>query len=220
MRVEGTKELEDALVDALNSALANNKLVLWLIPGGSNIVTAIKVMDRIESGDMSKLTIALTDERFGEPGHKDSNFYQLSQGGFKTRGAVFIDLLKGGSFLDTIKASGEEMKKIFTYAEELIGFFGIGSDGHIAGILPHSPAAVSDEAWMIGYDAGQFKRVTLTPFAISHVRTAFIGAYGPEKLDALTILQDKMLPVEEQPAQILKHLPEAFIYNNQLGERP
>ena len=216
--VEGTTELEAALAGALNKELTDNKLVLWLVPGGSNLKTVVKVMNSLESKDFSRLTIALTDERYGEPGHKDSNFFQLRQLGLDTRGAIFLDLLKGKSLKKTVTESGLAMEKLFTYADSIIGFFGMGPDGHIAGILPHSLAAVNDETWMIGYDAGQFIRMTLTPFALSHINNAFVGAFGAEKLVALTNLHDKMLPIADQPAQILRHLPDTSVYNNQIGD--
>lgn len=218
IRVEGTTELENALIGALNGELAQNKLVLWLVPGGSNIDVAVRVMARLTASDFTRLTIVLTDERFGPSGHKDSNYFQLMQKGFDTRGAIFIDLLKGDTLQDTLHNSGTAMEKIFTYADSIIGFFGMGSDGHIAGILPHSPAAIPDESWMVGYDAGEFKRMTLTPFALSHIQKAYAGAFGDEKLEALENLKSKLLPIIDQPAQILRHLPEAYIYNNQIGD--
>lgn len=218
IRAERTQELENALRNALDSELSQNKLVLWLVPGGSNIDVAVRVMAKVNLIDMSRLTIALTDERFGPTGHKDSNYYQLMQKGFNQRGAVFIDLLKGETLVDTVQKSGMAMEKIFTYADSVIGFFGIGEDGHIAGILPGSPASVPDQTWMIGYDAGQFQRMTLTPFALSHVQTAYVGAFGSEKRTALQTLHDTIVPINEQPAQLLRHIPESHIYTNQLGD--
>ncbi|CAN5419023.1 6-phosphogluconolactonase [soil metagenome] len=217
IRVEGTAELEAALESALNTALGQNKSVLWIVPGGSNIAIAIKVMAALEVPNLSNLTIALTDERYGPVGHKDSNFLQLHQGGFAERGAIFMDLLSGLSFEDTIAAGSMAMEQAFSDAVSIIGFFGMGPDGHIAGILPHSPAAVPEEKWMIGYDGGEFQRFTLTPFALSHVQTAFLGAFGEAKREALTNLHDNVLPIADQPVQILRHVPDALIFNDQIS---
>jgi 6-phosphogluconolactonase/glucosamine-6-phosphate isomerase/deaminase len=218
IQVEGTSELSTALVLALNAALAKNEPVLWLVPGGSNIKTAVEVMARLEQTNLNKLTIALTDERFGPVGHADSNFFQLHQMGLQERGATFTDLLSGLTFAETVAAGSKAMEALFSNASTVIGYFGMGADGHIAGILPHTPAAVDKEVWMIGYDGGQFQRFTLTPFALSHVQQAYLGAFGPEKLGPLTTLHDKMLPIAEQPVQILRHIPEASIFNDQLGD--
>ncbi len=218
IRVEGVSELETALILALNAALAKKETVLWLVPGGSNIKTAVAVMSHLEVNNLVNLTIALTDERYGEPGHADSNFLQLHQNGLETRGATFLDLLDGSPFEETVARASRNMEILFKREKIIVGYFGMGADGHIAGILPHSPAAVSDETWMVGYDGGQFQRFTLTPFALSHVQQAFVGAYGVEKLQPLTTLQNKMVPVTEQPAQILRHIPEVSIFNDQLGD--
>lgn len=219
IRVEGTVELEHALISELDLALSQNKPVLWLLTGGSNIAVETRVMAALAPTNFANLTMVLTDERHGEPGHADSNFFQLQQAGFNTRGAIFKDILTpGATLVDCAEAAGLVMKKAFSGAGEVIGFFGMGADGHIAGILPNSPAAVRDEKWMIGYDGGQFRRITLTPFALSHVQTAYVGAFGPEKLTALETLQHTMLPMPEQPAQILRSLPTVYIYNNQIGD--
>ncbi len=221
IRTRGTTELEHALSSALNTALAKNEPVLWLVPGGSNISIAVKVMASLDSANLAHLTIALTDERYGSPGHADSNYFQLRQNGFNPGGAQFADLLEGASFEETVDASSKTMEEMFAGAKTVIGFFGMGPDGHIAGILPHSPAAVSDETWMIGYDGGQFKRFTLAPFALSHIHQAFVGAFGESKLEALNNLHDKMLPITEQPAQILRHIESVTIYNDQIeGDSP
>jgi 6-phosphogluconolactonase/glucosamine-6-phosphate isomerase/deaminase len=216
IKTEGTAELEVELIDALNGALSRAKPVVWLVSGGSNIAVAVKIMTNLESENLEHLTVVLTDERFGTAGHKDSNFYQLHQAGFIERGASFVDLLYGGNFEETTKVAADAMEHIFLNASTIIGLLGMGADGHIAGILPHSPSAITDEAWMIGYDGGQFQRLTLTPFALSHVQIAFVGAFGLQKHEALANLHDKMLLIEEQPAQILRHIPVVRVFNDQV----
>jgi 6-phosphogluconolactonase/glucosamine-6-phosphate isomerase/deaminase len=218
IKTAGTTDLEVEMTGALNDALATNKPVLWILSGGSNIAIAVRVMDSIEATDLHNLTLILADERFGVPGHPDSNFFQLHQAGLSERGATFVDLLYGGTFEETIAVSDNAMKHLFAYAGVIIGFLGIGVDGHIAGILPNSPAAVDEQCWVIGYKAMQYERMTLTPFALSHVQKAFVGAYGEAKLEPLKRLHDEMLPIAAQPAQILRHLPDVKIFNDQIGE--
>ena len=218
IRVEGTSELELALTTALNEALSAGGPVLWILTGGSNIKVCVSVMAALEAENLDNLTMVLTDERFGAPGHADSNFFQLHQAGLMERGATFVDMLYGGSFEETVKVSADAMEHIFANSKTIIALIGMGPDGHIAGILPHSPAAVNDEVWMIGYDGGQFQRFTLTPFALSHIHECFVGTFGAERKVPLETLHDKMLPIAEQPAQILRHIPKTSIYNDQLGD--
>jgi 6-phosphogluconolactonase/glucosamine-6-phosphate isomerase/deaminase len=220
IRVEGTQELTTALVDVLNRALATPQQVVWLVPGGSNISVATQVMKQISPKNGAHLTAVLTDERYGDPGHANSNYSQMVQAGFPMEHVTFHDVLHGASFEQTTQEMNQAMKRTLESADVIIGFFGMGADGHIAGILPHSPASVAEEQWVVGYDAEQFQRLTLTPFALSHVHTAYVGAFGAEKRTALETLESKMLPVSEQPAQLLGHIPESFIYNDQIGDTP
>lgn len=220
LRVTGTVDLESALVTALSEALLTNEQVVWLVPGGSNIAVAVKVMAKIEAIHIKNLTVLLTDERYGEPRHADSNYFQMHQQGFIERGATFDELLVAGVTLeDTVLAASALYEKTFAKAKYVIGFFGMGADGHVAGILPNSPAATHDDTWFAGYDAGQFKRMTMTPFAIKHISLAIVGAFGAEKLTALESLQNTALPIAEQPAQILKSVPEAIVFNDLIGDK-
>jgi 6-phosphogluconolactonase/glucosamine-6-phosphate isomerase/deaminase len=83
--------------------------------------------------------------------------------------------------------------------------------------LPGSPA-ITDEKFVAGYDAGNFTRITLTPPALRQIAVAFAFVYGKSKFEALQNLHDNDLPLDEQPAQILKQLNESYVYNDQIGE--
>lgn len=218
IRAEGTKEITSAMTAALTQALGRCSNVLWLVPGGSNITVAVEVMNNLRNEPLEKLTIMLTDERYGEPGHEDSNYAQLERAGFLPGAATFKNMLTGESFETTVKSAALYAREACTVADEIIGFFGMGVDGHIAGILPHSAAATTDSAWVVGYESQPYVRITLTPFALSHIAQAFVGAYGKEKYDPLLQLKNTVLPIAEQPAQILRHIPEVYIYSNQIGD--
>jgi 6-phosphogluconolactonase/glucosamine-6-phosphate isomerase/deaminase len=215
IKTEGTHELVTALSGALIAALKQNLRVLWLVPGGSNIHVAVEVMAKIPEKDTHRLTVMLTDERYGEIGHENSNYYQLKQAGFVEHEARFIQTLSGSSFDETLAYAEKVTEKLFSEAGSVIGFFGMGADGHVAGILPHSPAATA-QSWVSGYDGGQHQRITLTPFALSHLSMAIVGAFGAEKRPELERLCHQQLPVAEQPAQLLKHIPKVQIFNDQI----
>lgn len=218
IKSEGTDELAAALIAALNTALDSGKKVLWLVPGGSNISVVVRVMSGLNESNLKNLTLALSDERYGEPGHADSNFRQLHDQGLNERGATFTDILNSSTFEDTVVSSAALMEKLITSSDIIIGFLGMGPDGHIAGILPGSIATETNEKWVVGYDAKQFKRITLTPFALSHIQKAYVGAFGAEKRSALENLCTKASSIGEQPSRILCHLPEVSIFNDQIGD--
>lgn len=212
----------DALCKRLAAELKNGKLVLWLVPGGSNIPLTVQVMNKLPDEHLDRLAVALTDERFGPYGHPDSNMQQFLQAGFQARGASVIPVLQPATQTLSIEAVAQQYATLIGFmlqhAQVVIGQFGMGTDGHIAGILPGSPAVDSD-ALAIGYDTPTFRRITLTPAVLQRINVAYVYAYGTEKQEALQNLKTKRLGLTRQPAQLLKQLPEAYVYNDQVGDK-
>ncbi len=207
-----------ALTACLKEALAAHQRVLWLVPGGSNISITVAVMKQISVTDSTRLAIMLTDERYGQPGHKDSNWQQLEDAGLKLKKATTIPLLRDGlSLQDTTNLYAQVIARALNAAEVIIGQFGIGADGHIAGILPGSPAVRAKELVAAYETPDDFTRITLTFPALRRLDEAFVCAYGANKQAALTTLRDKTLPLAKQPAQILKRIPGVCVYNDQIG---
>lgn len=205
----------DAMVDELSQALNEGKRVVWMVCGGSNIPAEVQAMSRLPADRTSQLTIFLTDERYGKPGHADSNWTQLHQAGFNGQAATVIETLAADSTVeDTCRQYGQAVRDALSQADVVVAQFGIGGDGHIAGILPQSPALGSTET-VAAYDAGNFMRVTLTPSALQHIDSAYAMAFGSTKRHAMEQLRDQTLSLNDQPAQILKSLPRAAVYSDQ-----
>jgi 6-phosphogluconolactonase len=209
--------MEAELTNEIKTALKKGT-VTFVVPGGSNIPSVVRVLDGIGIVNSENLTLLLSDERFGPINHPDSNYFQLMNAGLKMYKATFVETLTGSTLESTVTYYEASARKLLMDADTVIAFLGMGADGHIAGILPHSPAAQATDVWAVSYAAKEFQRVTLTPFALSHISCAFVGAYGPEKAPALRKLKDTTLPITDQPAQLLKHLPNVTIYNNELGD--
>lgn len=218
IKTEDTDALQASLTGTLSSSLDEGKKVLWLLPAGSNIKVAVKVMANLPEENLKNLTILLADERYGKPSHEDSNLHQLVSQGFNPKAANFKDLLSGKSMEETVSYYADLAKNNFEKADVVIAFLGMGPDNHIAGILPGSPATTTEEKWVVGYDGGQFQRMTLTPFALSHINMAFVGAFGNEKKPALDKLCKTPESIAEQPSRILCHLPDVKIFNDQIGD--
>jgi 6-phosphogluconolactonase/glucosamine-6-phosphate isomerase/deaminase len=211
---DGVADLTSRLV----RELAGGRRVLWLTSGGSNIPSTVQIMDNIPPGQSKNLSVSLADERYGEPGHSDSNWAQLMQSDFKGKDAVLLPVLKpGNSFEETIISYNKLVEKAFADNDVIVAQLGIGSDGHVAGILPNSPATTA-KTLVAGYEDPPLKRLTLTFPALSRVTAAYVFAFGEPKRKALAELHDKALPPGKQPAQILNGLPEAYMYSDQVGE--
>ena len=215
-----TADLElgtDSLHQRLTEHLANGEHVLWLVSGGSNIQISTGIMQRLSPSLTVNLSILLADERFGAAGHADSNGTQLLLAGFNHKQATVLPVLVGVSSLEDSLSRYETIaRQALSDADYVIGQFGIGPDGHIAGILPNSPAVDSAD-FAAAYQSDPYLRLTLTARALKHLSVAYVFAYGDNKHAALEQLRDTTVSYAEQPAQILKELPEAYVYNDQFG---
>lgn len=215
LNIKTTKDIEeiaDFVASSINKQLAEGKRVLWFVTGGSSIQVQSKVADKINTNLPGRLVITLTDERFGAENHPDSNWYQLKQLGFEIEKAKIITFLTGESFTDTTKRLREVLKEELEKADYKIGNFGIGIDGHTAGILPHTDAVNSPEL-VCAYETPQFNRVTITPKVILELDEAIVFAMGENKWPILEKLE-KEFPLEEDPSQILKKVPLLTIFTD------
>lgn len=205
------------LTQRLAEELRAGHRVLWILSGGSNISGSVTVMDSI-SGELSRgLTILLGDERYGVVGHTDSNEHQLKSSGFDRKQARLLKILQPDlSYEQTVRRYRDLVDQEFDQADIIIAQLGIGADGHLAGILPQSSAARQSSALVAGYQSSPFQRLTLTFPALLRVTAAYVFAFGAAKHDALSDLKNKQLKPAQQPAQILKQLPEAYVYNDQI----
>lgn len=207
------------LAERLVHELATGKEVVWLVTGGSNIPACVGVMETIPGRLTTRLTIILSDERYGPVGHQDSNYQQLLNAHFEPGQANFLPVLMSGlSLEETALRYDETLQQVFANANAVIGQFGIGEDGHIAGILPGSVATVEDDRLAIGYISEPFQRITLSFTALKRVTAAYAFAFGANKHKALHNLYSRNLRTAIQPAQVLKQLPEAYVYNDQVGD--
>ncbi|HTB48773.1 MAG TPA: 6-phosphogluconolactonase [Verrucomicrobiae bacterium] len=210
---DGVADLTRRLAGELDSG----QQVLWLVSGGSNISASVQIMGNVSAQLSQHLSIMLADERYGPVGHTDSNWAQLLQAGFNAKQAKLLPILEADkTFEQTIEHYNELATSAFDAADVVIAQLGIGEDGHIAGILPDSPATQQETALVSGYESSPLKRLTLTFPALRRITAAYAFAFGANKQAALVTLQERTLELSQQPSQILKQLPEAYLYSDQL----
>jgi 6-phosphogluconolactonase/glucosamine-6-phosphate isomerase/deaminase len=215
-KISSIQPVVDFIADRLKNALATQQSVLWLVPGGSSIVVAVEISRHLQGQDLHKLAVTLTDERYGPIGHSDSNWQQLTESGFALPGALMVPVLSGDSMETTTQQFHETLKELLQDADYTLGFFGIGPDGHTAGILPGSTPIISKQ-YAASYEAGNFKRITMTPLAILRLNEAVVYATGEAKRPILDQLETR-IEIDQQPAQALKFVPKLTIFNDQKGE--
>lgn len=215
LTIKTTKNINDPAEFISHSILNNlklNKHVLFFVTGGSSIDVCVKISEILKGHQLKGLTVMLTDERYGPVGHSDSNWHKLIQKGFNLSGAKLFPMITG----EEHRVSTENYNKIlvdqFKNSEYKIGLFGIGADGHTAGILPES-IVVNDDNLVCGYETKIFSRITITPKAIEKLDEAVVWVQGEEKWKVLKDLEKNIL-IEKQPAQVLKKVPLLTIFTD------
>ncbi len=205
-----------ALSSKIISVLNENKRVLWLIPGGSNIPIAVEVLSRIRrvvpAEILHNLSLALTDERYGPVGHPDSNWKQLQDNGIDLTGVTAYSILDGSPLAETVTRYGEAIEKVLKSIDIIIGQFGMGADGHIAGILPHSSAVGETNMPTAGYESTPFTRISLTFPILRKIAVAYVFVSHLTKKAAIDRLHDDTISLADEPAQILKEILEVYVY--------
>lgn len=216
--VEDAVAAEQAIAKRIGAELHQNKQVLWLVSGGSNVALEVNIMNSLKSdaaGKLHNLTILPMDERYGKPGHVNSNTEFMRKSGFQPGVAEWIDVLAHDvSLEETLEYYADIAAESMANANIVIGQFGLGADGHVAGILPDSPATEEDYATVIGYEWHDYTRMTLSPRALADVHVAYVPAYGDSKKEALDRLRRGKESLERLPAQILRQIPEVYVYTS------
>lgn len=206
----------DKLANTIIDKLDAGQRVLWLVSGGSSIKVAAAVGKRLQGTPLSNLIITLADERYGDVGSINSNWLQLTSQGFDMPGALLQPVLVGLDLFATAENFSRFLKDDFVVAQYKIGLFGIGADGHTAGILPKTSAARSNDL-TVAYDGGTYERVTITPKTIAQLDEVVAYAVGQDKWPILDQLSTDM-SILDQPAQAFKQVPRITVYNDYKGE--
>ncbi len=211
---EGVEAMARAIIDALAKGE-----VLWLICGGSNIPLAKAAMDIVRAGvlpeQLKNLTVGETDERYGMPGHPDSNWRQMHDVQFNFDSVQSLPILLGKDLEQTSADYAVVLSEALSKNPHVVAQFGMGADGHVAGMLPHTGGLEATEL-VFGYESLPFTRVSITPPVFEKIDEAFVFVFGDSKHEAVTKLWQKDLTIEEMPCQILKRIPECSFYSDQL----
>ena len=210
---DNASDVATSLARTLRTHLAAGENVLWLVPGGSALKVVIEVAQLLVDCDCQNLTVSLTDERYGPVGSADSNWEQLRQLGFEITGATLHPVLTGVSRDETTTRHAAWLQTALADSDFSLGFFGIGPDGHTAGILPGSPA-VNAPSLAASYVADPFERITMTPRAITGLHEAVAYATGEPKRKVLSELVHKDLSLEAQPSQVLKSVRTTTLFTD------
>jgi 6-phosphogluconolactonase/glucosamine-6-phosphate isomerase/deaminase len=207
----------DAIASGLDHALSSGMNVLWLLSGGSNIPVELDVLRRLHNVTPENLTISLIDERFVDQNSPDSNWRQLLDGGLGDAPVTLLPVIEDPTLsLRAVAANfAKRLGAALEKADAAIGQFGIGADGHTAGILPHSPAVDEGEKLTIGYSGTDFKRITTTTALFRMMDLVTLVAFGAGKHEPLKRMLAEEGEETDTPAKALLDTKELIIYTDQ-----
>jgi|SRR5665213_2057023 len=203
----------EEIAEKLNTYLQQGSVLLSL-SGGSAIAYEIDILKSLASTD--NLSVTLNDERYGLPGHDNSNWHQLRLGGLDASRFKTFEVLSGKDAPQTAAEFNNFLEHAVGQYKYLVSILGMGTDGHTSGVLPDSPAVKSSQL-AVYYEAADFKRLTNTPLFLSQQTELWVLAYGQAKHDQIKLLEEN-LSVSVQPIQIIKKAASATFYNDLKGE--
>jgi len=209
---EAVKEASEKLYGALNHSVKT----LLLLSGGSSLRVAKETLSKLNSEQKKLITIAQIDERYGKPGHKDSNWTGIEEivGGFNDYAGIASVLDGTGDIEEDAAYYNAKLTQVLKENVLRVGLFGVGKDGHIAGILPGDEAEFikyTDGRLVVNFEGSDFPRITTTSALMRMLDEAIVYACGPDKEKAISDL-NKMLPANEHPAQLLKKTNQTSVY--------
>ncbi len=216
------KKAGEALDGALRNVEGN---VLLFISGGSSL-NVLRFVERIPR----HLTIALVDERISQR-PEDSNWHAFTQTNYyrnaHASGVIFLPIPTHGSVHESAVHYEQNVRKIFQKdAGRVLALLGVGTDGHIAGVMPYPKDEIEFEnrfldpdRWVVGYDASGKSpyphRVTLSlDFLKMRVHQSIVAAFGVEKYRALERTVARTGAIAETPARILRSMNKVQLFTD------
>jgi len=215
MNIHASTEPLLGIAKAISSEIQNHKNtnVLLLLAGGS----ALDVLDEMDTAYINEyVTIMMMDERFTNDPEKN-NFMQMSRTAFHT-----IVTSQGATLISSIPKEEENQKDfaqrientLRTYLTEnpkapIIALFGIGPDGHTAGIFPMNATDFVDTYGQgglyvpVNYDKNSSpERASITPkFINQYITKSFVYARGEEKMPIVRNMHETH-SLHDMPAHI------------------
>lgn len=194
--------------------IVTNKTALYVSGGRTpeDLYTSLAREEEIIPG-----SVALVDERYGEPFHENSNELMLRETGFlrylQMRDIQFNPILTGQSRDMTAEAYDQKLRELFSRYQKHVAILGVGMDGHTAGI-PADPS-VWDEYKIKGRsqtemvidfdDHGKFynQRITMSTLALSMMDICLVLVFGKDKKRPLEWMFSDG-PEDEVPSRFFK----------------
>ena len=229
--VRDKDKLRTLATDSLQYFFQKNqgKPILFLTSGGSSF----SLLKNLKISHKDNITIGVLDERYSLD-VLVNNFSQLKETNFFKK---YLKQFNG--VIDTTVKEGESLED---FAERIniafknwkrnnargivVATIGMGSDGHISGIMPFPENEVVYEGlfnnprnWVVGYDAGnknqyRYRATTTLPFLRNEVDFAILYVTGEEKKQALGMFLADDRKTDDVPARVIHQMKDVLLFTD------
>ncbi len=151
----------------------------------------------VTPGNLLPGAVCMGDERYGRPGHMDSNELILKKSGLvdylHLRNIPFHRILTGEATQIVAENYNLKISELFHRFSKKVGIMGIGANLHTSGIFPNSNALKSENYIVAEQIEGDRfpNRITLTIKALGEFTCFIILMFGPEKREAILKIMDE-----------------------------
>jgi 6-phosphogluconolactonase len=200
------------LTAACEEAIAERGIFRIALSGGQTPIPLFRLLsgkDWIDRLPWEKMIFFWSDERCVNPEHPDSNYNMARRELLDHVPATHFFRMRGEE--DPVKAAiryEEQIRSEFKIGPHELPRFdmillGMGADGHIASIFPHSPALAETKRLVIDQYVPERKtdRLTLTLPVLNNSRCCMFLVTGREKRQALSralnLLEEPTLPAQK-----------------------
>ncbi len=232
-----TENCAESIFSFLKNNASQPTLLFW--SGGSASKIAELLVPKLNNfDDLSWLTMSLIDERYGQPGHADSNETLIRTNGLidlvEKKSGQWFPVLTGLPIEQEIDRMNSFFTSNYTQPTKKLGLFGIGEDGHTAGMLPvfddstpfdslFSPA--TNEVYSFfnlnqvnpNYPNPFKERMTLNMNGIKNLDERVVFASGEKKKSVLKKINQSSTSIHLCPAKIFSEVPSHLFTDQNLS---
>jgi 6-phosphogluconolactonase len=191
----------DRLVEAITGAIAARDTALIVLTGGGTGIGLLEHVRGHDAGvDWSKVHLFWGDERFVPADDDERNEKQAREALIDhidiPAGNVHAMAASDGEFGEDLDAAAADYAEMLASLAESgstapafdVHLLGMGGEGHINSLFPHSPATLETERMVVGVENSPKpppRRITLTLPAVRRSREVWLVVSGEAKADAV-----------------------------------
>lgn len=164
------------IADCLLSSLDTTGQASLVVPGGRSALAVLPLLAE-QPLDWSKVTVTLSDERWVCGDHPDSNERLVRETLINKTGASFVGLKTDATTPQTGISECQSRQATLERPFAMV-FLGMGEDGHIASLFPHSPTADDD---FQAVERADHPRISMTPRCLLDSRHIVLPIIGSAK---------------------------------------